>query len=146
MVTSLFKDNDIKWPNWLAITRSMNRTPQTQQLGSMASSVIIHLATSHVYSKAAGYLSSSQTTKSRRSLLFLPLWAGFLWWAQQKRRTGEQVQNWRDEAAGPTERMMMMMRYYGNTWVAMLMLITNIPMYVNKEVWKKRQAEMKVEV
>lgn len=34
--------------------------------------------------------------------------------------------------------MMMMMRYYGNTWVAMLMLITNVPMYVNKEVWGKK--------
>lgn len=30
--------------------------------------------------------------------------------------------------------MMMMMSYYGNTWVAMLMLITNAPLYVNKEV------------
>lgn len=42
--------------------------------------------------------------------------------------------------------MMMMMGYYGNTWVAMLMLIINVPIYVNKEVFKKWQAGMKMEV
>lgn len=41
---------------------------------------------------------------------------------------------------------MMMMGYYSNTWVAMLMLIANVPIFVNERIFKNWQAEMQMAV